>query len=111
MPYDVTGWTLPMQMGVEVIAVSEPVSAVTRAALRKIERVEPIPGKVQGAGPVFAFSHNTNASLRAVNDLLAAGVKVSFAKNESAIYAEGNAAGILQKDGIDATSLKEPPAA
>src|SRR5579885_2020867 len=111
MPYDVTGWTLPMQMGVEVIAVSEPVSAATRAALRKIERIEPIAGKVQGAGPVFAFSHNTNASLRAVNDLLAAGVKVSFAKNESAIYAEGNAAGILQKDGIDATSLKEPPAA
>jgi hypothetical protein len=107
MPYDVTGWTLPLQMGVEVVGVSEPMSAEARSGLRKIEKVDPIPGRVQGSGPVFAFSHNTNASLRAVNDLLAAGVKVSFAKNVSTIFADGNAAGILQKDGVDATSLKE----
>ncbi len=31
LPYDVTGWTLPMQMGVEVVAVAEPVTAETRA--------------------------------------------------------------------------------
>ena len=102
-----TGWTLPLQMGVEVVAVAEPVSTETRAGLRKLDRMEPIQGKVEGSGPVFAFSHNTNASLRAVNDLLAAGVKVSFAKEGGAIYAEGNAASILQKDGVDAASLKE----
>ena len=111
MPYDVTGWTLPMQMGVEVVTVAEPVSAETRQGLQKIDRVDPIVGKVEGAGPVFAFSHNTNAALLAVNDLLAAGHKVSFAKDGATIYASGNAAAILQKDGVDATSLKEAPAA
>jgi hypothetical protein len=109
-PYDVTGWTLPMQMGVEVQTVSQPIAAATRATLRKLDRVDPIAGKVQGSGPVFAFSHNTNASLRAVNDLLAAGATVTFAKTESTIYAQGDAAAILRKDGINATSLKEAPA-
>jgi hypothetical protein len=111
MPYDVTGWTLPMQMGVEVVAVAEPMTAEDRAGLRAISKVDPIPGKVTGSGPVFVFSHNTNASLVAVNDLLAAGVKVSFAKAESTIYAEGNAAATLQKDGVDATSAKEAASA
>ncbi len=55
LPYDVTGWTLPMQMGVEVVAVAEPVSAETRRTLHKIERVEPIPGKVEGSGSGVRF--------------------------------------------------------
>jgi hypothetical protein len=100
-----------MQMGVEVVAVSEPVDDATRRELRKIERVEPIRGKVEGSGPVFAFSHNSNAALEAVNDILAGGGTVSFAKTESTIYASGAAAALLQKDGVDATSLKEAPAA
>ncbi len=111
MPYDVTGWTLPMQMGVEVISVAEPVSAETRQALEKIDHVDPIAGSVEGSGPVFAFSHNTNAALLAVNDLLAGGDKVSFSKDGGTIFASGKAAAILQKDGVDATSLKEAPAA
>jgi hypothetical protein len=92
-----------MQMGVEVDAVAEPVSAETRRTLRKLDRIEPIPGKVEGAGPVFAFTHNSNAAFHAVNDILAAGGKVAFAKTENAVYVTG-AAGILQKNGVDATS-------
>ena len=86
LPYDVTGWTLPLQMGVEVVAVSQPVPDAARSAMRKLDRIEPIAGKVEGAGPVFAFSHNSNASLRAVNDLLAAGATVSFSKTGGTIY-------------------------
>src|SRR5580658_7719834 len=37
LPYDVTGWTLPMQMGVQVAPVLEPVSSAERAALKKID--------------------------------------------------------------------------
>ncbi|HEV1283962.1 MAG TPA: M14 metallopeptidase family protein, partial [Bryobacteraceae bacterium] len=66
-PYDVTGWTLPMQMGVTTIMVVEPVSSETRAALKKIDRVTPIVGKIEGSGPVFAFSRNSNASMKSVN--------------------------------------------
>ncbi|HTX37519.1 MAG TPA: M14 metallopeptidase family protein [Bryobacteraceae bacterium] len=110
-PYDVTGWTLPMQMGVEVVAVGEPVSEEIRGTLRKIDQVEPIRGKVDGSGPVFAFSHDSNASMEAVNDILAAGGTVTFAKSESTIYASGAVAAVLQKDGVDASSQKEAPAA
>ncbi|HUK19310.1 MAG TPA: hypothetical protein VLW65_22975, partial [Bryobacteraceae bacterium] len=62
------------------------------------------------SGPVFAFSHNSNAALRAVNDLLAAGAPVSWAKTEGTLYASGSAAAILRKDGVDAKSLAEAPA-
>jgi hypothetical protein len=110
-PYDVTGWTLPMQMGVEVQAITQPIAAATRATLHKVERIDPIAGKVEGNGPVFAFSHNSNASLRAVNDLLEAGHTVTFAKGESTIYVQGTAAEVLRKEGVNATSLKEAPEA
>jgi hypothetical protein len=106
-PYDVTGWTLPVQMGVEVVAVSQPIGDATRRALRKIEKVEPIQGKVEGSGPVFAFSHNSNVALRAVNEIQAAGGAVSFSRSDATIYATGGAAAILKKDGVDAESLPE----
>jgi len=111
LPYDVTGWTLPMQMGVEVVAVTDPVSDDSRKTLRRIEKVDAIPGKVEGSGPVFAFSHNSNAALKAVNEILDAGGTVSFGKTDSMIYATGRAAPILQKAGVDAKSLSEAPTA
>jgi hypothetical protein len=100
-----------MQMGVEVTTISQPITAATRGTFRALTRVEPVAGKVEGSGPVFAFSHNSNASLRAVNELLAAGDTISFAKTEGTVYAKGDAAAILRKDGVDATSLKEAPEA
>jgi Zinc carboxypeptidase len=109
-PYDVTGWTLPMQMGVTVVMVAEPVSSETRAALKKIDRVTPIIGKIDGAGPVFAFSHNSNAAMKSVNDILNAGGTVSFGKSDSMIYANGKTE-FLKANGVDAKSVSETPAA
>jgi len=109
-PYDVTGWTLPIQMGVEVVAVTQPVSDATRKTLQKIDRVEPIAGKVEGSGPVFAFSHASNAALRAVNEILAAGGTVSFGKSDGTVYVT-NAAAILKQTGVDAKSVSEAPEA
>lgn len=111
LPYDVTGWTLPMQMDVEVVTVSEPVNDDTRRLLRKIDRMDPIRGKVEGSGPVFAFSHSSNAALRAVNEILEAGGTVSFSRSDGTIYATGKIESILQSNGVNATSLKEAPAA
>jgi hypothetical protein len=110
LPYDVTGWTLPMQMGVETVAVAEPVSAETRRSLQVVTKLDPLPGKVDGAGPVFSIARSSNAAVKAVNDVLAAGGTVSFAKSESAIYVSGAQAAMLRNDGVDATSLKEAPA-
>src|SRR5215469_16851693 len=36
-PYDVAGWTLPLQMGVETVSVLKPVTAEDRAGLRQVE--------------------------------------------------------------------------
>ena len=108
-PYDVTGWTLPMQMGVTTVMVVEPVTSEARAALKKIDRVTPIGGKVDGSGPVLAFSHNSNAALKSVNDILNAGGTVSFGKSDSMIYAT-KADAILKNNGVDAKSMSEAPA-
>jgi hypothetical protein len=113
-PYDVTGWTLPVQMGVEVVAVTQPVGDATRKTLHKIDRVEPIVGKVEGSGPVFAFSHASNAALRAVNEILAAGGTVSVGKSDGTVYvtnAATSAAAILKQTGVDAKSVSEAPEA
>ena len=36
LPYDVTGWTLPMQMGVRVDALTDPVGEDQRSALELV---------------------------------------------------------------------------
>jgi hypothetical protein len=72
-PYDVTGWTLPLQMGVNSIEVKKPFEA-------SLERVTPIPAPVGklaalprgGKARVLTYllPHGWNASARAVNRLL-----------------------------------------
>ncbi|HEX5081950.1 MAG TPA: hypothetical protein VFY40_07890, partial [Blastocatellia bacterium] len=88
-PYDVAGWTLPMQMGVEAAVIMQPVGAEQRAGLRLLERFTPPPGGVQGSGPVFMISHKTNASFKAINDALAAGGKVGFAPESGDMVVSG----------------------
>ena len=91
-PYDVAGWTLPMQMGVETAAVLIPVTAEQRAALRPIEAAVPTPGAVQGSGSFFMLPRNTNASFKALNEALAGGAQASFA-NADIVLSGINAAG------------------
>ncbi len=74
-PYDVTGWTLPLQMGVEVVrvedAVTVPTAQVTEAGLR----ARPF----DDGGPLLAIDPRLNNSARLVNRLLAAGLPVQRA--------------------------------
>jgi hypothetical protein len=99
-PYDVAGWTLPMQMGVEADAVVQPVSAAQRAGLRRIEQFAPPAGSVEGTGPVFVISHRANNSFKAMNEILAAGGQVGFAAAEGQA-AERTEAGAIVVSGID----------
>jgi Zinc carboxypeptidase len=77
-PYDVGGWTLPIQMGVDVDAVLMPVSAEQRANLKPLAEFAPPAGHIEGAGPVYLISHKTNNSFKAINAVLASGGQVSF---------------------------------
>jgi hypothetical protein len=76
-PYDIAGWTLPMQMDVVVDQLEEPVDV----NMRRLSGVAPIrEGQVNGnASYGYALSHSTNASIKAVNRLMGAGEIVYWA--------------------------------
>jgi hypothetical protein len=75
-PYDVTGWTLPYQMGVEAHALTTPLTKQFRDSLRAVKSIDDL------AAP---FRHGANASLRAVNEVLAAKANVSFSGEDVAV--------------------------
>ena len=84
-PYDLAGWTLPMQMGVDVVRLDDAFSASSQP-LDAYPDIEP--GTVSGdASFGFAFSAQSNASVHALNRLTRAGERV-FRAEES--FSAGN---------------------
>jgi hypothetical protein len=81
LPYDVTGWTLPLQMGVNVDSVTDPLGTDQRAMLAKIDKAEAPAANVEGTGTVFALSHRSNASFEVVNAALKEGATVTLAQD------------------------------
>ena len=79
-PYDVAGWTLPMQMGVETVGVAQPVT--NRDGLQRIEKVDAIRGGVEGTGGVYLLSRRRNNSFAALNELLTAGGQAAFSGDD-----------------------------
>ncbi|UCE42426.1 MAG: hypothetical protein JSV17_05560, partial [Candidatus Aminicenantes bacterium] len=73
--FDLTGWTLPYQMGVEAIKVALPFDA----QLTLIQQADPPMGKVAGSAKSYILDHNILDSYRAVNRLLKEGVRVAWA--------------------------------
>jgi len=75
-PYDLAGWTLPLQMGVQVDRVYSPfqISGETVADNTSAERG--ILSGTDGAG--YLFSHRPNSSVFAANRFLSAGASVSW---------------------------------
>ena len=75
-PYDITGYTLSMQMGVDVSRVDERVTASTRP----VTWADPPAGKVStAAGAAFALDPRVNDTFTAVSRVLDAGDEVSRA--------------------------------
>ena len=73
LPYDVAGWTLPIQMAVECHAVVQPLTADHRAALQPIS-APPLPtGGVDGDAPHYALPLAHNATYGAIAAAAAAG--------------------------------------
>jgi hypothetical protein len=78
LPYDITGWTLPLQMGVAADTVTDPMDQSQRALMTKIDRVKLPEAQVAGDGSLFAVSHKPNAPFLLVNAALAQGGSVCF---------------------------------
>lgn len=72
-PYDMTGWTLPLQMGINVTRVEKPFST-------ELEPIDTVPAPVRGAEGYI--SRQENASFRLVNQALKAGKSVSVAMQQ-----------------------------
>ncbi len=70
-PYDLAGWTLPLQMGIEVDRIAEPFQAPTEKVSGLVDYYE---GSVNRSGSFgYALNVNTNASVAATNKILKAG--------------------------------------
>ena len=106
LPYDVTGWTLPLQMGVQVDAVSDPVTKDQLSALKQITQVDLPVAKVDGAGTQFVLTHQANASFRLANDVLASGGSVAF-DEDSEKTPEGMESGALVVSGVSRGTLSD----
>jgi hypothetical protein len=106
LPYDVTGWTLPLQMGVSVDAVTDPLTAAQRGMLQPIEAVKLPAVEVSGAGGVFVVSHKPNASFELVNAALKAGGSVSMA-SEPIDTPEGKERGAFVIGGLGHGAVEE----
>jgi len=79
LPYDVAGWTLPLQMGVEVVPITEPPAADFRGKMARLDEVVAPAGGVSGSGSSFVIDRRSNAAFQAVNRILEAGGAVSVA--------------------------------
>jgi hypothetical protein len=98
-PYDVTGWTLPYQMGVEAHAITTPLSAQFRDSLRL----------AKDSGDLAApFNSAANASFRAINQILAAKGKVSVTGDDFAVsdIDKGKLDAILRENHLRAGATK-----
>lgn len=98
-PYDITGWTLPLQMGVAVDTISDPLETPQTAKLTKVDCIT-LPGaSVKGEGTAFAISHKPNAAFEMVNAALAKGAAVSLV-NDSIDTPEGTERGAFLFTGL-----------
>ncbi len=89
VPYDLAGWTLPLQMGVEV----ERIVAPFKASLDEITdtKVPREAGTITSSGSPesnfgYILSHNQNAGVEATNQLLAAGDRIFWTSKELSVH-------------------------
>ncbi len=80
-PYDLAGWTLPIQMGVQSDRIVESFQASTNKITEKLSFD---PGSVEGNGRYgYVFSNQDNQSTTAVNRLQEAGYEVSVMMSDT----------------------------
>jgi len=105
-PYDVTGWTLPMQMGVDAVEVRAKFDA-------RLERVVPMlaEGTAPASAATYEISHASNNSFTAANRLLQAGASVQVAPNGNLLASgRGDIASTVTKLGLSAKAVTQAPA-
>ena len=81
-PYDVTAWTLGLQMGVTVNRLDQPVPvSLTRRHARAGRQ-----GRIIGDGPAIAFGRQANAAATLINRLWAKGATIGWSPSPIAAH-------------------------
>jgi hypothetical protein len=81
-PFDVTAWSLGMQLGVTTTFVNNPLPDMLK--MTRITSLPKLPGGVTGLGSSFLFAYNGADTAIAINRLLKDGAHVSFGLPQSA---------------------------
>jgi len=61
LPYDVTGWTLPLQLGVVATEIKDKIDPAEAKKLAPLSEARQV-GSILGEGTAYALSRRTNAS-------------------------------------------------
>jgi hypothetical protein len=104
-PYDVTAWTLPLQMGVKAV----PVKAALEVDLAKLDAIPAPEAKFtrRGDGKLgYLIRPEPNAKTTATNRLLRAGAAVEWLTRDVDSAAGAYPAGTILASGIDAARLE-----
>ena len=101
-PYDITGWTLPAQMGVDGSWVAKPFEA----ALEKVTGAAAAPAVVSGAGSVYVVTPRANDAFLLANRTWKAGGEVR--RSAAAFSANGRElpAGSFVLKGLDRAGVE-----
>ena len=85
-PYDVAGWTLPLQMGVESVELLEPFDPTGQP----LARIDSPDGTITGAEnpDVYILDNQTDDDFLVLNDLLDAGIEVLVLTEQPAVLRE-----------------------
>ncbi|MEO8679257.1 MAG: M14 metallopeptidase family protein [Vicinamibacterales bacterium] len=96
-PYDMTGYELSYQMGVTLDRVKEPFPLPAKI----VDLIAAAPGGVTGAGTAaYALAPNSNLGVKAINRLLKAGARVSWAPDNTLIV-QDIARDVVNRQGVD----------
>jgi len=100
LPYDVTGWTLSLQMGVAATEIKDKIDPAEASKLVPVKEAKHV-GGIIGDGPAYALSRQTNASYLAANQAAEMGAKIAFSTTPVAT-SNGAELGAFVVTGIDA---------
>jgi hypothetical protein len=98
-PYDVAGWTLPLQMGVEVQEISLPFDV---SDLVRVDSIAGPRGRVEESfAAAYALDPRLNATHRAIHEVMRAGGEVTFLPTPARVGSHDWPAGTPVVAGLD----------
>ncbi len=111
-PYDVTGWTLPLQMGVAAVEIAKPFEA----KLEQLKSIPAPPGRFESGAKStagYVIAHNANNASLALNRLLKAGHEVAWGRSGIFVRTKAGLATQLEEWsrqlGVDIQAAATPP--